>query len=233
MKKSVIKDVLQKTNGTALLGLLLVASMAVAAPQSPGKSALKDPQVMVIGLIGGKAVLRINGAQHIVAQGETREGITLLRIEAQEAVLKMNGREVRLGMGMDTGGIAAREAGASVELVMSARGQFVTSGQINGRVVEFIVDTGANTVSMTADDARALGIDYKILGQKGVSATAGGMVPTWALELASVQIGPIVVKNVLATVREAPRMTPILLGMTFLSRVNLQHEQNRLKITAR
>lgn len=211
----------------ATWAVLLVGGMSLAAPQS------KDPQVMVIGLIGGKAVLRINGEQHIVAQGETREGITLVGIEAQQAVLKINGREMRLGMGMDTGGIAAREAGASVELVMNANHQFITNGQINGRVVEFLVDTGANTVSMTTEDARALGIDYKVQGRLGSSATAGGVVQAWGVQLSSVQIGPIVVKNVQATIREAPRMSPILLGMTFLGRVNMQHEQNRLKITAR
>lgn len=224
-----MNKLMRKMNSMTLAVFLLVSSTAVAAPKYP----VKDPHVMVIGLIGGKAILRINGQQRIVAQGETLDGVTLLRIEAQEALLKINSREVRVGMGMDTGGIAAREAGASVELVMNANGQFITNGQINGRVVEFLVDTGANTLSMTAEDARALGIDYKLEGRKGRSATAGGEVPAWGVQLASVQIGPIVVKNVQATVREAPRMSPILLGMSFLSRVNLQHEQNRLKITAR
>lgn len=221
---------LRQTSGIMVLsGLLLLGNSAVAAP----KYSVKNPHVMVIGLLGGKAVLRINGVQYIIAQGETREGITLLGIAAQEAVLSMKGREVRLGMGMDTGGIAAHESDASVEIVMNGNGQFITNGQINGRVVEFLVDTGANTVSMTAEDARALGIDYKVLGQQGRSATAGGVVQAWGVQLSSVQIGPIVVKNVQATVREAPRISPILLGMTFLGRVNLLHEQNRLKITAR
>lgn len=220
-----------------LLLMLFLSAVVFAAPRpssrQPSGYAVKDPQVMVIGLLGARAVLRINGEQHILAQGESVDGVTLLAIVAQQAVLKINGREVRLGMGMDTGGIAPREAGASVELVISANGQFVSNGQINGRVVEFLVDTGANTVSMTAEDARSLGIDYKVLGQQGASVTAGGVVPAWSVQLASVQIGPIVVKNVQATVREVPRSGPILLGMTFLGRVNLAHEQNRLKITAR
>lgn len=211
------------------MGLLMVTWSVLAAPTYP----VKGPHVLVIGLIGGKAILRINGQQHILAQGETREGVMLRAIVAQEAQLKINGREIRLGMGMDTGGIAAREAGASVEVVMNSNGQFITNGKINGRVVEFLVDTGANTVSMTAEDARVLGIDYKIIGERGASSTAGGVVAAWRVQLASVQIGAIMVKSVQATVREAPRMSPILLGMTFLSRVDLQHEQNRLKITAR
>jgi aspartyl protease family protein len=193
----------------------------------------KAPQVSVIGLIGSKAILRIDGQQQMLGKGESRNGVTLLEVVAGEARLDINGRKVSLGMGMDTGGMAARPAGASVEIVMNGAGQFITNGQINGRVVEMLVDTGANTVSMTAEDARAMGIDYRMDGQRGISGTAGGMVVSWVVTLKSVQVGPIVVKNVVATVREAPRISPVLLGMTFLSQVNLQHEQNRLKITAR
>jgi aspartyl protease family protein len=216
-------------NSAWLIILLLLIANVSAAP----KYVAKDPQVVVIGLIGGKAVLRINGAQCILAQGESRDGVTLLGIVDQQARLKINKREVLLGMGMDTGGLVERAAGGSVDIAMNASGQFISNGQINGHVVEFLVDTGANTVSMTTDDARALGIDYQVDGQRGASATAGGVVRAWSVQLSSVQIGPIVVKNVQATVREAPRMGVILLGMTFLSHINLEHDGNRLKMTAR
>ncbi len=46
-------------------------------------------------------------------------------------------------------------------------------------------------------------------------------------------VGPITVRNVQASVREAPRISPVLLGMSFLSQVDMRHEQNRLKMTAR
>lgn len=193
----------------------------------------KDPFVSVIGLIGDRAILRINGVQATVKRGETRDGVTLVDIVAGEAVLKINDRELHLGMGMDTGGIAAREAGPSVEIGMNDEGQFITNGMINGHVVEFLVDTGANTVSMTTEDARALGIEYRLDGIEGRGATAGGIVRAWGVTLKSVKVGPITVKDVQATIREAPRNSPILLGMTFLSQVNLQNEKNRLKMTAR
>lgn len=214
-------------------GCVAALLLCLSGLPSPGLAAPKDPQVTVIGLIGDRAILRINGQQKMLRRGESDSGVTLTDIVAQEALLKINGRDVRLGMGMDTGGIAERQGGASVDLVMNANHQFITNGQINGRVVEFLVDTGANTVSMTTEDARALGIDYKMDGEKGASATAGGVVSAWGVTLKSVQIGGIVVKNVQATVREAPRMSPILLGMTFLSQVDLQHEKNKLKITQR
>lgn len=213
-----------------VLGALLLLAFSALVQAAPAD---KGPQVTVIGLIGERAILRINGQQKILRKGDSDSGVTLKDVVAQEAVLLIAGREIRLAMGMDTGGIAQREQGASVELVMNGTGQFITSGQINGHVVEFLVDTGANTVSMTSEDARALGIDYKMDGVQGMGVTASGTVRAWGVTLKSVQIGSIVLRNVQATVREAPRMTPILLGMTFLSRVNMSHEQNKLKITAR
>ncbi|HEX6591399.1 MAG TPA: retropepsin-like aspartic protease [Moraxellaceae bacterium] len=213
-----------------ILALLLVLPV-VAGAATPYKP--KDPTVSVIGLMGSRAILRINGEQAMLGKGESRDGVTLKDIVAGEAVLQVGSREVRLGMGMDTGGISERAAGGSLELVMNRHGQFLTNGQINGRVVEFLVDTGANTVSMTAEDARSLGIDYKMDGVRSSSATAGGVVTSWIVMLQSVKVGPIVVKNVQATVREAPRISPVLLGMTFLSRVRMEHDQNKLKISER
>lgn len=205
----------------------------LAWPLALSAAPFRGAHVSVIGLMGSKAILRIDGEQVVLGKGESRADVTLLDITGGEALLRIGNREQRLGMGMDTGGIASREDGPSVELVMNGRGQFLTSGMINGRVVEFLVDTGANTVSMTADDARSLGIDYRLDGEEGQSATAGGVVRSWNVTLKSIRIGPITVRNVQASVREAPRFGPILLGMTFLSRVDMQHERNRLRLTAR
>ena len=210
--------------------LALLASWpgpALAAPAAPAA------HVNVIGLIGDRAILRIDGEQAMLRPGESRSGVTLLGVANGEAVLRVGNRELRLGMGMDTRGFAPRAEGGSVEIAMNGRGQFITNGMINGRVVEFLVDTGANSVSMTTEDARRLGIDYRIDGEPARSATAGGIVNSWVVNLKSVQVGPITVHNVTASVREALAHTPILLGMTFLSQVDLRQERNRLRLTAR
>lgn len=216
---------------TRMLSVVLLVLTAAVPALASARSG--EPAVSVIGLIGDRAILRINGEQAILRSGESRNGVTLLRVERGEAVLLVGKREVRLGMGMDTGAIAPREEGGSIEIAMNGHGQFITNGMVNGRVVEFLVDTGANSVSMTAEDARLLGIDYRVIGERSRSATAGGIVTAWVVTLKSVQVGPIVVKNVVATVREAPRHSPILLGMTFLSQVDLRQERNRLRLTAR
>lgn len=220
---------IRQMGGIALLLLLMLPGALCAAP----KAGDKGPHVTVIGLMGSKAILRIDGRQQMLGKGESHAGVTLLDIAGGQAQLDINGRKLSLGMGADTGGIAARAEGGSVEIVMNAIGQFIIHGQINGRVVDMLVDTGANTVSMTTEDARKLGVDYLMDGKESASVTAGGVVRTWMVTLKSVQVGPITVRNVQASVRDAPRMSPVLLGMSFLSQVDMRHEQNRLKITAR
>lgn len=212
---------------------LLLAVLALPGPVAAAPARETGPHVTVIGFLGDRAILRIDDEQVILRAGEARGGVTLLGIEQGEARLRIGKREQRLGLGMDTAGIAPRAEGGSVEIAMNGNGQFITSGMINGRVVELLVDTGANSVSMTTDDARRLGIDYRMDGEPSRSVTAGGVINSWVVRLKSVQVGPITVRNVTATVREAPTHSPILLGMTFLSQVEFRQERNRLRLTGR
>ncbi len=204
-----------------LLSLLLLANAAWAGGR-----------VAVVGLMSDRAIIKVDGEQSLLKVGESVGDITLVAVSAQEAVLRIQGREQRFGLGMATGGLSTRET-QSLVISINRHGQYITNGMINGRVTEFLVDTGANTVSMTAADARALGLDYLRLGREGQSHTAGGVVRSWLMMLDSVKVGPIMLRGVEATVREAPSMGPILLGMTFLGRVNLSHEQDRLRLSSR
>lgn len=210
-----------------------VTLLLLSLVSAPALASRDDPHVVVIGLLGQKALLKIDGHQHILSPGESAGGVTVLEVSRQDTLLRINQREERLAMGMDTGGIDLRQQRPSIEINMNANGQFITNGQINGRVVQLLVDTGANTVSMTTADAKSLGVDYKRFGERTGVLTAGGRVAAWAVTLGSVQVGPITVRNVVATVRESTDNAPILLGMSFLSQVNLQHEQNRLRLTGR
>jgi aspartyl protease family protein len=191
------------------------------------------PYVVVIGLMGDKAILRVDDEQVMITKGETKNGITLRDVNSREATLLIGKKEQKLGLGKDTGAISARADGARVDIVMSQNGQYLTNGMINGRIVQFLVDTGANMLSMTTEDARNLGIDYRRVGEESRSMTAGGLVRAWNVRLAKVQIGPITVNQVEASIREAPSFGPILLGMSFLGRLDMQHEQNRLSLKER
>lgn len=190
--------------------------------------------VVVVGLFSDRAVVKIDGQTRLLKVGESSDDVTLLAVSAAEARLKIGKKEQVLGLGQDRGGIQADSTDkAVVEIAMNAKGQFITSGMINGRVVEFLVDTGANTVSMNREDAKRLGIDYRRFGETGYSATANGAVKNWRLLLDKVKVGGIIVTSVEASVRDNDDAIPVLLGMSFLSRIKMEHEQNRLRLSAK
>lgn len=190
--------------------------------------------IAVLGLLADRAIIKIDGETHILKIGEKYDDITLIAVNSQEARLLIGKKERVFGLGQDYSAIQKSSTSkGSVEIAMNARSQFVTNGMINGSVVEFLVDTGANTVSMNRKDAQRLGIDYRRLGKEGASQTANGIVKNWSILLDKVKVGAIIVTSVEANVRDTDDNIPVLLGMSFLGRLNMTHEDNRLKLTAK
>lgn len=69
----------------------------------------------------------------------------------------------------------ARRDGDVVELQRDSSGQFHTVAQVNGEDVRFLVDTGADTVALTVDDAQALGLDVDPAAFMPIGRTASGV----------------------------------------------------------
>ncbi|MDJ0893512.1 MAG: TIGR02281 family clan AA aspartic protease [Alphaproteobacteria bacterium] len=107
-----------------------------------------------------------------------------------------------------------------VVLEQSANGHFYTEGEINGEPVTFLVDTGASTVAFGVSVAESLGIRRSSLEFDRQGRTAGGIVSAASVILDTVEVGPIEIDDVRATVIgvDTPGLS-ILLGMSFLSRL--------------
>ena len=197
-----------------------------------GSASAQD--IAVLGLLADRAIVKINGDTHILKIGEKYDDIKLVAVNSQEARLSIGGKERIFGLGQDYSGIQKSSTSqGSVEISANASNQFITNGMINGNVVEFLVDTGANIVSMNRKDAQRLGIDYRRLGQVSASTTANGIVKNWILLLDKVKVGSITVTSVQASVRDTEDNIPVLLGMSFLGRVNMTHDGSRLKLTGK
>lgn len=111
-----------------------------------------------------------------------------------------------------------------VFLDRGASGRFYVDGEINGRTIRFVVDTGANVVALTRADAERLGVTISRL-RPLLASTAGGATKAYRLRLSSLKIGNIVVRDIQAAV--VPAATgPSLLGMTFLSRLESYGERD-------
>ena len=99
---------------------------------------------------------------------------------------------------------------------------YSTVGFINGQQVNFLVDTGATWIAMNVHQARSLGINFRYIGKRGSVSTANGIVPFYQVILDKVRVGEIELLNVAAGVLEGSSPPQVLLGNSFLNRVEMQ-----------
>jgi len=109
--------------------------------------------------------------------------------------------------------------GAPARIARAEDGHYWATGDVDGRSVQFLVDTGATAVSLTPDDARSLGIDTQALKYDSEVITAQGHARAAAVKLATLSVHGAVVSDVDALVIEKGLQTS-LLGMSYLGRLS-------------
>ena len=186
------------------------------------------------GSLGNNALLVIDGKPRHVAVGSTVQGVRLISVSGNDALVEVGGKRLALQLGaaqVNLGGVQSEGGGKQIVLTAGTGGHFVTSGSINGKSVRFMVDTGATSIALGQDEAERIGLDYKS-GQRGYSSTANGPVPVYRANLASVRIGDVMVYNVDAIVSPAP-MPYVLLGNSYLTRFQMRRENDRMTLDKR
>jgi aspartyl protease family protein len=113
-----------------------------------------------------------------------------------------------------------------VALVLTRQrdGHYYAEGEINGGPVIFLVDTGASDVALSSDVARSLGLDF---GPEITVMTAAGPVRGWMTRLEQIQVGPLALNNVRATITDKLG-EQALLGMSFLKNFSMIQEGDTL-----
>lgn len=110
-------------------------------------------------------------------------------------------------------------------LLRNRAGHYVAEGEINGRRVTFLLDTGATAVALSARLARELGLKR---GAAVTLQTANGAAVGYETRLDRVRLGPIELRDVGALVGSGMDDETVLLGMSFLKRVEFTQRQDRL-----
>jgi aspartyl protease family protein len=188
--------------------------------------------VSLVGTFGDRAAILVvdGGAPRTVRVGQSAFGVTVVSVERDQAVVEFDGARRTLARGQHaTSGAAADRQ--SVTLAADTRGHFLTDGAINGRPIRFVIDTGATLVALPASDATRLGIDYR-KGELALTKTAAGVVPVYRVRFDTVRLGTIEINAVDGVVIERG-LDIALLGMSFLSRVDMRQEGQAMTLTRR
>jgi aspartyl protease family protein len=211
-------------------------SLLIALPLAVGSGAVLAQTVTLSGMLGGKALLIVDGsAPKGVAVGESYRGVKIISTQGDQATLEIAGKRHTLRVGeapASVGGGGGSDAGGS-KIILSAGsgGHFMTQGQINGRAVQLLVDTGATMVSLSVTDAERVGLNYKN-GQAVQMSTANGLIAGWRLKLASMRVGDVTVYDVDAIVSSGA-MPYVLLGNSFLTRFQMTRHNDQMILDKR
>lgn len=192
---------------------------------------LAAADIRAVALFKDQAMISVDGKQVLIRVGETSpEGVTLVRANSREAVIRFGEEEhtLKVGTGRITGTFTERSAGRLL-LYPDSRGHYFTRGRINGVEVNFLLDTGATYISMEVEQARRIGLDYT-RGERSMSQTAAGIVPVYVILLDRVRINGVEKRNIRASVSPNTGLNTILLGNSFLNLFTLRRESDFLEL---
>jgi aspartyl protease family protein len=116
--------------------------------------------------------------------------------------------------------LAAVQDGQPRETVLERRGNghFYVDAQVNGELVNFVIDTGATGVVLPVETARRLGIPFSESEFEVIGSGASGPVRGKIITLDRVSIEGKEVRRVEGAIAEG--LDQPLLGQTYLSRLS-------------
>ena len=206
--------------------LMLASTLAAAQPSS----------VSFNGSLGQKAaLLLIDGEARTVLVGNVVGGVRLISLNDNQAHVEFGGRRHLLMLGASPGRVGeatpAPFSGRQIVLSAGVGGHFTTGGSINGQATQFLVDTGATSISISQIEAERMGLRYRD-GSRLMTQTANGVVPAYQVQLANVRVGEVEVRNVEAIVIPG-QMSHVLLGNSYLTRFQMRRDNEILTLDLR
>jgi aspartyl protease family protein len=110
--------------------------------------------------------------------------------------------------------------GRDVEVVRGRGGDFAVGAHINGVRIAMVLDTGASSVVLTQEAAKAAGLPIEVLDYTVNVDTANGRTRAAPVTLDRLAIGGLTERAVPALVAQPGQLKNNLLGMTFLNRLD-------------
>jgi aspartyl protease family protein len=113
----------------------------------------------------------------------------------------------------------AATRGRVVEIARGTGGNFTVVTQINGARIAMVLDTGASSVVLSHEAAKAAGLPLEVLAYSVNVDTANGRARAAPITLDRLAIGGIVERAVPALIAQPGQLRSNLLGMSFLNRL--------------
>jgi aspartyl protease family protein len=110
-------------------------------------------------------------------------------------------------------------SGRSLMLESDRQGHFQVEARVEGRFVDFVVDTGASLVVLRESSAALAGIHPQPRDYTATAVTANGKIKAARATIDRIEIGGIAVYDVPAMVLPDEALATNLLGVSFLSRL--------------
>ncbi len=201
--------------------IIFAIVLQLGSPLQAGPAA---PHVEVVALFEGKAMLLINRKQILVTAGETTEhGLTLVSADAKGALIEFEGKKRRYVLGGLVRQVGTKKSSedAKIYVYRGADNLFRTTGSINGYPVNFLVDTGASSIALSSEQAKRLGINYRLDGSPTLISTASGTEPGFNVTIDRITIAGVTLRSIGALVIEGVEPSTPLLGMSYLNRFEI------------
>jgi len=207
-----------------------IALLLLLACALPARAA----DIALIGVIGDRAaVIAIDGGDpKTIKLGQTWSGVKVVAVDKTSATIEIDGKQRVPSLGQHHRSAPATEGRQSVTLAADARGHFFADATVNDQPVRFVVDTGASVVVLSGADAARLGIDWR-KGPRANMQTANGATTGYFVKLEKVRVGGIELRNVDGVVVEQGLGSFGLLGMSFLNRVEMRRDGEKMELIRR
>lgn len=206
-----------KSSSLALIVVLGAFSSVINVAGAEAKT-----KVHLLLLAENKAIVKINGDRHVLRLGAAAvNGVRLLEVGRNHALVDVGGEHLSLAVGSYQGSAITAPV-VKEERIYESAGMYIVTGSVNGRPINFLVDTGASSVAMNVHEAKRLGLDFRYRGRPIQVETASGLTRGYRMYLDTVSVGRVALNQVEAVILEGDFPTKTLLGMSFLGRVDME-----------
>lgn len=217
------------------------------------QTAFATPKIVLNALLTNQVMLQVNGKYRSIKVGKSSpEGIKLISASSKKAVIEVEGKRLTLDLSRHKSSSSFyRASGKDIEINAAnsiaksnkknrknkkviirrgGHGHFRVKGQINGKNISFLIDTGATSISISEAFANKIRLNKSKNKQYGYANTANGRVRVYSVKLARVKIKNLELRGIRAVV--LPVLNgDALLGMSFLKRLNMNINGNIMTLS--